>query len=179
MTGTGATASTTAGTSGSVATPLQTCPPASHPCATIDVHSTPDRAPRFLDAADRVHDKPSGVMHLVDVAAGIAPEERHDPQTRRKCLIDSMVLIRGENEVAGKGPVGEGCRFPNHVSGIIGPPQPQGAEAAGIRDRGGQAGICSDSGASTIGCSIPSNSHTGVWVLIGIAPFLAPAAPVD
>jgi hypothetical protein len=28
--------------------------------------------------------------------------------------------------------VGQGCRFPNHVSGIISPPQSQGAEAAGI-----------------------------------------------
>ena len=63
-------------------------------------------------------------MYRVDVGLRIAPEERHDPQTRRKCLIDSMVLIEEENEVAGKGPVGEGCRFANHFSGIFGPPQP-------------------------------------------------------
>jgi hypothetical protein len=43
-----------------------------------------------------------------------------------------MVLIEGENEVAGKRPVGEGCRFPNHVSGIVGPPQPHRAEGAGV-----------------------------------------------
>ncbi|MGP0051866.1 MAG: hypothetical protein ACLPZR_23920 [Solirubrobacteraceae bacterium] len=40
-------------------------------------------------------------MHRVDVAAWIAPDERNDPQTRRKGLIDSVALIRGENEVAG------------------------------------------------------------------------------
>jgi len=33
---------------------------------------------------------------------GIAPEERDDPKTGRKCLIDPMVLIEGEHEVAGK-----------------------------------------------------------------------------
>jgi len=53
-------------------------------------------------------------------------------QTRRKRLIDSMVLIEGENEVAGERPIGKGCRFPNHGSGIIGPPQPHCAEAACI-----------------------------------------------
>ena len=47
-------------------------------------------------------------------------------------MIDAMVLIEGENEVAGKRAIGKGCRFPNHGSGIIGPPQPQSAEAAGI-----------------------------------------------
>ena len=26
---------------------------------------------------------------------------------------------------------------------------------------------------------IPGNSHTGVWMLIGMAPFWAPAAPFD
>ena len=63
-------------------------------------------------------------MYQVDVARGIAPEKRHDPQTRRQGLIDPTVLIEGEDEVAGKGPVGEGCRFANHFSGIFGPPQP-------------------------------------------------------
>ena len=97
-----------------------------------DVHSTSDCAPRFLGAADRVHDKPSGVMHQLDVALGIAEDERHDPQTSRKGLIDSMVLIGGENEVAAKRTIGQRCRFTNQISGIVGPPQPHGAEAAGI-----------------------------------------------
>ena len=52
-----------------------------------------------------------------------------------------MVLIEGKNEIAGKRAVSVGCRFPDHVSGIIGPPQPQSAKAAGVGDRGGQAGI--------------------------------------
>ena len=53
-----------------------------------------------------------------------------------------MVLIERENEVAGERPIGEGCRFPNHGSRVIGPPQPQGAEAACIRHGSGQARIC-------------------------------------
>ena len=40
--------------------------------------------------------------------------------------------IGGENEVAGKRPVGEGCRLTNYLSGVIGPRQPKAAEAAGI-----------------------------------------------
>jgi len=98
-------------------------------------------APCLLGAADRVHDEPSGVVHRVDIAPGVAPEERHDPQARRECLIDAAVLIEGENEVPGKRPVGERSGLTDHLSGVIGPPQPQRAEATGIRDRGGQAGI--------------------------------------
>jgi hypothetical protein len=97
-----------------------------------DVHATSDCAPRFLDTADRVHDKPSAVMHQLDIVLGLAPEERHDPQSSVEGLIDSMVLIEGENEVAGERPVGKGRRFPNYGCGIVGPPQPQGAEAACI-----------------------------------------------
>jgi hypothetical protein len=42
------------------------------------------------------------------------------------------VLIDVENEVAGKRPIGEGCRVTNHISGVVGPRQSQAAEAAGI-----------------------------------------------
>ncbi len=49
ITGTGATASTTAGTSGSVATVPHTCPPASQPCATIT--STPAATARRASPA--------------------------------------------------------------------------------------------------------------------------------
>jgi len=52
------------------------------------------------------------------------------------------------------------------------PSAPAFETAAGSR---GSAAI----GAETIGWSTPSNSHTGVWVLMGMAPFPAPAAPVD
>jgi len=51
----------------------------------------------LVGAADRMHKKPSGVVHRVDVALGIAKDERHDPQASRECLIDSTVLIRGES----------------------------------------------------------------------------------
>ncbi len=63
MTGTGATASTTAGTNGSVATPPHHMPAGLPALRNDDVRSTSDRAPRFLGIPDRVHDKPSGVMH--------------------------------------------------------------------------------------------------------------------
>jgi hypothetical protein len=108
-----------------------------------DVHSTCDCAAGFLGAADRVQNKPCGVMHHVDIALGTAPEERHDPQTGRKSLVDPTVLVRGENEVAAKRSIGQCCRFANHIAGVIGPPEPHGAERAGIRDRGGQPGVCS------------------------------------
>ena len=49
MTGIGATASTTAGTNGSVATPPHTCPPASQPCATM--MSTPHPTARRASSA--------------------------------------------------------------------------------------------------------------------------------
>jgi hypothetical protein len=71
-------------------------------------------------------------MHRLDVAARIAPDQRHDPQTGRQGLIDSTVLIFEENEVAGKRPVGESCGFPDHLSGVIGPRQSQAPQAAGI-----------------------------------------------
>jgi len=117
-------------------------------------------------------------MHQVDVALGIAEDERNDPQASRKGLIDSTVLIRGESEVAAKRTIGQRCRSRTrspassaHHSPMV-PTAPAFETAAGSR---GSAAI----GAETIGWSIPSNSHAGVWVLIGIAPFLAPAAPVD
>jgi hypothetical protein len=54
----------------------------------------------------------------------------------------TAVLIRAaKNEIAGKRPVGECCRFTNQVSGVIGPCQCHAAESAGIGDRGGQARI--------------------------------------
>jgi hypothetical protein len=97
-----------------------------------DVHTSADCAPGFLGAADRMHQERSGVMHLLDVAAGVAEEERHAAQAGSKRLIDSMVLIGAEHEVAGKRPVGECCRFTDHNPCVLRPRQPQAAEAAGI-----------------------------------------------
>jgi hypothetical protein len=142
MTGTGATASTTAGTNGSVATPPHTWPACLPALCNDDVHSTSDCAPRFLCTPDRVHDKPFGVMHGLDIVLGITCEQQHDPQTGGKCLIESVVLIgAAKNEIAGKGTVGECRRFTNQLSGVVGPRQCHAAESAGIGDRGGQAGI--------------------------------------
>jgi hypothetical protein len=142
MTGTGATASPYRWDKRERCYATPHVPPGLPALRNDDVHPISGCAPRFLRAADRVHKKPSGVMHQVDIAVGIAPDERHDPQTRREGLIDSTALILEEDEVAGKRPVGEDCRFANHLAGVIGPRQSQAAEAAGIGDRGGQAGIC-------------------------------------
>jgi hypothetical protein len=79
-----------------------------------------------------MHNKPSGVMHQVDIDVGIAKDERHDPQASGNGLIDSTVLIRGESEVATKRTIGQRCRLTNQVSGVVGPPQPHDAEGAGI-----------------------------------------------
>jgi len=68
----------------------------------------------------------------VDIAVGIAQEERHDPQTSGKGLIDSMVLIRSENKIAGKRPVGERCGVTDPISGVISPPQRHAAERARV-----------------------------------------------
>jgi hypothetical protein len=106
-----------------------------------DVHSRSGCSSRFLGTADRVHHKASGVMYRVDIAGGIAQQERDDSQTSGKRLIESTVLIGGENEVAGNGPLGERRRFAKDLSGVIGPPQRHAAQGTGIGDRGGQAGI--------------------------------------
>ena len=70
MTGTGATASTTAGTKRERRHATPDVAAGLPALRDDDVHPTSDCAPGFLGAADRVHDKPSGVMHRVDVAAG-------------------------------------------------------------------------------------------------------------
>src|ERR1700722_7283212 len=99
--------------------------PAGLPALRYDyVRSACGRAPRFLGAPDRVHDEPSGVMQRLDTAIRVAQQERHYPQTSGKGLIESTLLIGGENEIARKGPAGERCRFTNQLSRVVGPPQP-------------------------------------------------------
>ena len=71
-------------------------------------------------------------MHRVDIAIGIAQQKRDDPQTSGKRLIESTVLIRGESEVAAKRTIGQRRRFTDHIPGVVGPPQPDRAEGAGI-----------------------------------------------
>jgi hypothetical protein len=82
------------------------------------VHAGCDRSPCLLGAADRVHDNATGVVDLLDVAAGITHEERHDAQPGVKGLVKSAVAIFGENEVAAEWPRGQRRRLPYHRSDI-------------------------------------------------------------
>jgi hypothetical protein len=81
-----------------------------------------------------------GVVDLLDVASGISPHERHDPHTGFKGLVETTMLIGGENQIAAERTIGERRRLANHVSGGSGPGQGQHAEGAGIRDRGRELG---------------------------------------
>jgi hypothetical protein len=105
-----------------------------------DIDSAGDCPPRLFGAADRVQNDSVGVVDLLDVAGGISPEQRHDPQTGFEGLVKATVLIGVENQIAAKGTIGERRRLTNHVSGGSGPRQRQHAERAGIRDRCRQFG---------------------------------------
>jgi hypothetical protein len=91
--------------------------------------------PRLFRAADGVKNDSVGVVDLLDVAGGISPHERHDPQTGCEGLLETTVLIRGENQVAAERATGERRGLTNHVSGRRGPRQRQHTKGAGIRDR--------------------------------------------
>ena len=62
-----------------------------------DIDSAGDRPPRLFGAADRMQHESVGVVDLLDVAGGIAQEQRHDPQTSLKSLVEATVLI-GDRE---------------------------------------------------------------------------------
>ena len=118
ITGTGATASTTAGTSGRVAT-VTPHVAAGFPALRDDhVHPRRDGPPCFLGRADRVQDNAPGVVDLLDVAAGIAHKKRDDSQAGLQGLVKTVVLVFGEHEVAAKRPCGERRRLPDHGSDV-------------------------------------------------------------
>ena len=90
--------------------------------------------------ADRVQDNPPGVVDLLDVAAGVSQEKRHDPQAGVEGLVKATVPIFSEYEVAAKRLRGERRCLPDHACDVFRPRQGQHAERAGIRDRRGQPG---------------------------------------
>ena len=104
------------------------------------VHAGRYRPPCFLGAPDRVHDNPPGVVHRLDITAGIPPHKRDDPQAGLKGRLKAAVMIFGENEVAAERPRRQRRRLTNDGSGVIGPCERHHAERAGIRDRSGQPG---------------------------------------
>ncbi len=99
-----------------------------------------DCPPCLLGAADRVHNDPPGGVHRLDVAAGIPPHERDDPQAGLEGLVKAAVTIFGENQVAAERPRGQRRCRTNAGSDVSGPRERHHAERAGIRDRRGQLG---------------------------------------
>jgi hypothetical protein len=79
-------------------------------------------------------------VHRLDVAAGIPPHERDDPQAGLKVLVKATVVIFGEYEVAAERPRGQRRRITHDGSGVIGPGERHHAERANVRDRRGQPG---------------------------------------
>jgi hypothetical protein len=71
------------------------------------VHAGRDRPPGLLGAADRVHDDAPGGVHRLDVAAGISPHERDNPQAGLEGLVKVTAMIFGENEIAAERPRGQ------------------------------------------------------------------------
>ena len=161
ITGTGVTASTTAGTNGSVATLPQTCPPAFPALRDDHVHAGRDCPPGLLGAADRGHDDSPGGVHRLDVAVRISPEKRDDPQAGVKGLVKATVVIFGENEVAAERRVVSAAVSRTTRSASSDQRQHHHAERAGIRDRRGQPGK-SQPWAPGRSVVHPSISHTGV-----------------
>jgi len=83
------------------------------------VHAGRDGPPCFLGRAHRVHDDAPGVVDLLDVAAGITQEKRHDPQAGVKGRLKATVTVFGENEVAAERPRGQRRGVPDHGSDVF------------------------------------------------------------
>jgi hypothetical protein len=126
-----------------------------------DVDSGGDCSPGLFGAADRVQDDSVGIVDLLDVGAGIAPKQRHDPQTSFQGFVEATVLVGGENEIPAKG---------RSVSAIVSrTTSPAGADHANANmpsapafETAAASSGTADIGAWTIGCSMPSSSQTGV-----------------
>ena len=101
------------------------------------IHPNRDGPLRLVSTADGVHNNPAGVVDGRHIVSRIGPHERHDPQSSVEGLIKSTVVVRGQDEVAPKRPIGESCRFTDYISGVVGPRQRHHAEAARVGDRGG------------------------------------------
>jgi hypothetical protein len=83
------------------------------------VHAGRGRPARLLGSSHRVQDDPAGIVDLLDVAAGVTQEKRHDPQAGVKGLVEATVTILGENEVAAKRPRGQRRGLPHHRSDVF------------------------------------------------------------
>ncbi len=134
-----------------------------------DIDSAGDRPPRLFGAADRLQNDSVGVVDLLDVAGGIPPEQRHDPQAGFEGLVEATVLIGGENQIAAEGTIGERRRLANHVSGRVDHVSVNMPSAPAFETAAASSGTAAI-GAWTIGCSIPSSSQTGVRIATARSP---------
>ena len=57
-----------------------------------DINSAGGCPPGLFSAADRLQNDSVGVVDVLDVADGISPEQRHDPRTGFKGLVNATVF---------------------------------------------------------------------------------------
>ena len=164
-TGTGETASTTAGTSAMVATPSQTCPPASHPCATM--MSTPAATLRRASAGVPtvcITRDPASWMGSTCAAGSSQNSDTTGTLCSRAIRIrDSrgswrMKLIPKGRSVSSRV---RSMRSPSRLSGQLTPesiPRPPALLTAATSSAVTSGPI----GACTIGTSMPRRSQSGV-----------------
>ena len=83
--------------------------------------STPDATapPRLLGAADRAHDDSPGVVHRLDIAAGIPQHKRDDPQAGLEGLVNATVMVFGDTRLPPNGLRGECRRLTNDGSDVV------------------------------------------------------------
>ena len=139
-TGTGATASTTAGTSARVAVRAADVAAGLPALGDDDVGAGLGGAHRFGDAADAHHQEGAGVVDAPGERRGIAPEQRDDGHALVEHRLDLLGDVEGEHDIGDEGPVGRLAQAPDPGARLFAAPagEAERAEAAGVRDRGGE-----------------------------------------
>ena len=118
---------------------------------------------------------PVGVVDLLDVAGRISPHERNDPHTGFKGVVEATMLIGGENQIAAKRTIGERRCLTNTSPAGLDHVRANMPRAPAFETAAASSGAA-DIGAWTIGCSILSNSHTGVRTTTTSLSLAAPAS---
>ena len=139
-TGTGATASTTAGTSARVAVVPRTWPPASQPWATMT--SAPASAARTASATLPTLIIRRAPASWIRPASGAGSPQ--NSETIGHALVehrlDLLGDVEGEHDIGDEGPVGRLAQAPDPGARLFAAPagEAERAEAAGVRYRGGE-----------------------------------------